>query len=110
MDFLVLSSLMHNFIICRMEKLEIKRSSSQAKVLGAVVAVTGALVVTLYKGPPVLISSSSNFSDQNLLLLSEQSRWIIGGFLILLVCLSSASWNVLQVKHEIAHTQSLDLP
>lgn len=83
-------------VIFRMEKLEIKRSSSQAKVLGAVVAVTGALVVTLYKGPPVLISSSSNFSDQNLLLLSEQSRWIIGGFLILLVCLSSASWNVLQ--------------
>ncbi|XWS40775.1 hypothetical protein CRYUN_Cryun17cG0024400 [Craigia yunnanensis] len=82
------------FIFCRMEKLELRRSTSQAKALGAVVAVTGAFVVTLYKGPPVLISSPSNFPQH--LLLSEQSRWIIGGFLIVLVCLSSATWNVAQ--------------
>ncbi|XVE67973.1 hypothetical protein DITRI_Ditri09bG0030900 [Diplodiscus trichospermus] len=81
-------------VIFRMEKLELRRSSSQAKALGAVVAVTGAFVVTLYKGPPVLISSTSNLHQH--LLFSEQSRWIIGGFLILLVCLSSATWNVLQ--------------
>ncbi|KAK8497439.1 hypothetical protein V6N13_052973 [Hibiscus sabdariffa] len=82
-------------VICRMEKLEITRSSSQAKVLGAIVAVTGAFVATLYQGPPVLMNSSPS----NLLqhpLLSQQSRWIIGGFLIILVCLSSATWNVLQ--------------
>ncbi|XP_022740898.1 WAT1-related protein At3g28050-like [Durio zibethinus] len=82
-------------VIFRMEKLELRRSSSQAKALGAVVAVTGAFVVTLYKGPPVLITSSpSNFPQH--LLHSEQSRWILGGFLILLVCLSSATWNVFQ--------------
>ncbi|XWS40774.1 hypothetical protein CRYUN_Cryun17cG0024400 [Craigia yunnanensis] len=81
-------------VIFRMEKLELRRSTSQAKALGAVVAVTGAFVVTLYKGPPVLISSPSNFPQH--LLLSEQSRWIIGGFLIVLVCLSSATWNVAQ--------------
>ncbi|XVF60356.1 hypothetical protein PTKIN_Ptkin08bG0038500 [Pterospermum kingtungense] len=83
-------------VIFRMEKLEIRRSSSQAKALGAVVAVTGAFVVTLYKGPPVLISSPSTSKFPQHLLLSDQSRWIIGGFLILLVCFSSASWNVLQ--------------
>ncbi|KAK8673536.1 hypothetical protein V6N13_111865 [Hibiscus sabdariffa] len=81
-------------VIFRMEKLE-KRTSSQAKVLGAIVAVTGAFVATLYKGPPVLINSSpSNLLQQPLF--SHQSRWIIGGFLILLVCLSSSTWNVLQ--------------
>ncbi|KAE8689314.1 putative Auxin-induced protein 5NG4 [Hibiscus syriacus] len=60
------------------------------------VAVTGAFVATLYKGPPVLINSSSpsNFLQQPLF--SQQTRWIIGGFLMLLVCLSSATWNVLQ--------------
>ena len=82
-----------------MEKLELRRSSSQAKVLGAIVAVTGAFVVTLYKGPPVLKTSfPTNFPRQHLFL-SDQSKWIIGGFLIILVCLSSATWNVAQVKH-----------
>ncbi|KAE8691542.1 DNA-repair protein UVH3, putative isoform 1 [Hibiscus syriacus] len=59
-------------------------------------AVTGAFVATLYKGPPLLINSSSpsNFLQQALF--SQQTRWIIGGFLILLVCLWSAAWNVLQ--------------
>ncbi|XVF16466.1 hypothetical protein REPUB_Repub10bG0033200 [Reevesia pubescens] len=82
-------------VIFRMEKLEIRRSSSQAKALGAVVAVTGAFVVTLYKGPPVLMPPSPSNSPQQLLF-SENSRWIIGGFLIVLVCLSSATWNVVQ--------------
>ncbi|KAE8707617.1 putative Auxin-induced protein 5NG4 [Hibiscus syriacus] len=83
-------------VIFRMEELEIRKRSSQAKVLGAIVAVTGAFVATLYKGPPVLINSSSpsNFLQQPLF--SQQTRWIIGGFLILLVCFSSATWNVLQ--------------
>lgn len=74
-----------------------RKSSSQAKLLGAIVAVTGAFVVTLYKGPPVLMPSSpSNFLHHPFD--STQSKWIIGGFLILLVCLSSATWNVLQVS------------
>ncbi|XP_021299078.1 WAT1-related protein At3g28050-like [Herrania umbratica] len=82
-------------VIFRMEKLELGRSSSQAKALGAVVAVTGAFVVTLYKGPSVLMASSPSNFPQNLHL-SDQSKWIIGGFLIVLVCLSSATWNVVQ--------------
>ncbi|XVF16531.1 hypothetical protein REPUB_Repub10bG0039800 [Reevesia pubescens] len=80
-------------VILRMEKLELRRSSSQAKASGTVVAVTGAFVVTLYKGPPVLMPPSPSNSPQHLLL-SEKSRWIIGSFLIVLVCLSSATWNV----------------
>ncbi|KAB2022957.1 hypothetical protein ES319_D07G249100v1 [Gossypium barbadense] len=106
-------------VIFRMEKLEMRNSSSQAKLLGAIVAVTGAFVVTLYKGPPVLMSSSpSDFlhhpfdSKQFKWIiggLSEQSKWIIGGFLLLLVCLSSATWNVLQAATVKEYTDKMTI-
>ncbi|MBA0549442.1 hypothetical protein Golob_020473 [Gossypium lobatum] len=103
-------------VIFRMEKLEMRKSSSQAKLLGAIVAVTGAFVVTLYKGPPVLMSSSpSDFLHHPNQFkwiiegLSEQSKWIIGGFLLLLVCLSSATWNVLQAATVKEYTDKMTI-
>ncbi|KAG4193383.1 hypothetical protein ERO13_A07G218600v2 [Gossypium hirsutum] len=100
-------------VIFRMEKLEMRKSSSQAKLLGAIVAVTGAFVVTLYKGPLVLMSSSHPFdSKQSKWIiggLSEQSKWIIGGFLLLLVCLSSATWNVLQAATVKEYTDKMTI-
>ncbi|OMP10663.1 Drug/metabolite transporter [Corchorus olitorius] len=92
----------------RMEKLEIRRSSSQAKALGAIVAVTGAFVVTLYKGPAVLkTAASSNFTLK--LIYSDQSKWILGGFLIVLVCLTSASWNIFQTATVKAYPDKMTI-
>ncbi|MBA0605869.1 hypothetical protein Godav_018401 [Gossypium davidsonii] len=106
-------------VIFRMEKLEMRKSSSQAKLLGAIVAVTGAFVVTLYKGPPVLMSSSPSdflhhpFDSKQFKWItggpSEQSKWIIGGFLLLLVCLSSATWNVLQAATVKEYTDKMTI-
>ena len=94
-----LIKLFDNALNYRMEKLHLRRSSSQAKVLGAAVSVTGAVVATLYKGPPIImISSLPNFPQQ--LLLSGQSSWFIGGLLIAWVCLSSAASSIFQVKHD----------
>ncbi|XVF58111.1 hypothetical protein PTKIN_Ptkin07bG0036700 [Pterospermum kingtungense] len=82
-------------VVFRMEKLQLRSASSQAKVFGAVVSVTGAVVATLYKGPPIIITSSfSNIAQQ--LLLSRQSQWICGGLLIAWVCLSSAASSIFQ--------------
>lgn len=79
-----------------MEKLELGKSSSQAKSLGAIVAVLGAFIFTLYKGPPLLINSStSNYFHQ--LLRSQESHWIIGGLLFLITNLETAVWIVFQV-------------
>lgn len=82
----------------RIEKLELRRSSSQAKTLGAIVAVIGAFIVTLYKGPLLLKDSTSNAPDHPQLHLSQSSEWAIGGLLLALTCMSSGIWNVLQVK------------
>ncbi|XP_031399379.1 WAT1-related protein At4g15540-like [Punica granatum] len=59
----------------RMERLEWKSSSSQAKVVGTTVSIAGAFVVALYKGPPVTLLTSSS---------SPHSSWALGGFF--LVC------------------------
>eukprot|EP00257_Ricinus_communis_P022480 XP_015582215.1 WAT1-related protein At3g28050 isoform X1 [Ricinus communis] len=65
-------------IISRMEKLDYKSQSTQAKSIGTIVSVAGALIVTLYKGQPITtLPSESNSLNQPLLLLS--STWVTGG-------------------------------
>ncbi|XP_057448444.1 WAT1-related protein At5g40240-like isoform X2 [Lotus japonicus] len=70
-------------VIFRMENLNLKLHSSQAKIVGTVVSIAGALILTLYQGMPLIRGSM-----QNLVLggsgtyLSVQSNWILGGFLL----------------------------
>lgn len=78
----------------RVEKLELRRSSSQAKALGTLVAITGAFVMTLYKGPAIGFNVSPDSPHQ--ILLSDQSNWVLGGLIIAMACLFSAIWNVFQ--------------
>ncbi|XP_057448437.1 WAT1-related protein At5g40210-like [Lotus japonicus] len=67
-------------VISRMENLNLKLHRSQAKIVGTVVSIAGALIMTLYKGVPLI--------RQNLALggrgayLSVQSDWILGGFIL----------------------------
>ncbi|KAL3750985.1 hypothetical protein ACJRO7_011895 [Eucalyptus globulus] len=72
-------------IISRMEKLNWKGSSSQAKLVGTVASILGALVITLYKGPTILrLPSLPSFVHPRHLvsLLSRQLNWVLGGFLL----------------------------
>ncbi|PWA47439.1 eamA domain, WAT1-related protein [Artemisia annua] len=55
----------------RMEKLNLRSYTSQAKIVGTVVSISGALVATLYNGTPVTVSSDSS-----------SLYWIIGGILL----------------------------
>ncbi|CAK9162824.1 unnamed protein product [Ilex paraguariensis] len=82
-------------IICRMEKLDLRRSSSQAKSLGTIVAISGAFVMTLYEGPPILMLTSQTNLPQQLLLL-RQSNWALGGLFLAITCICSSIWNVFQ--------------
>lgn len=52
-----------------MEKISLRKESSVAKVLGTIVSIIGALVVTLYHGP---------------MLMSSRSDWVFGGGLLAL--------------------------
>ncbi|XP_014523347.1 WAT1-related protein At5g40240 [Vigna radiata var. radiata] len=65
-------------VVFRMEKLDLKLRSYQAKTIGTVVSIAGALTMTLYKGFAV----TSNLMPNNLFLSSQQSQWVLGAFLI----------------------------
>ncbi|XP_061370144.1 WAT1-related protein At3g28050-like isoform X2 [Gastrolobium bilobum] len=69
-------------IIFRMEKLDLKLRSCQAKSIGTVVSIAGALTVTLYKGLPMTNGVLPNNVLGGTFLSSQQSEWLLGGFLL----------------------------
>ncbi|CAK9161311.1 unnamed protein product [Ilex paraguariensis] len=78
----------------RMEKLDLRGSGGLAVSLGAVVAVSGAFIVTLYKGPQILmVSSPSNFAHHHLY--SQVSNWVLGGIFLSMTSILTAIWNIL---------------
>ncbi|KAL3526451.1 hypothetical protein ACH5RR_011107 [Cinchona calisaya] len=92
-------------LIFRMENIDLRRGSSVAKSLGTIIAVLGAFILTLYKGPIIFHentpSSRLSLTDHHLLLLnliSPQSKWVLGGLLLALAYGFLAAWSVLQTQ------------
>ncbi|KAM7511446.1 hypothetical protein LguiB_010321 [Lonicera macranthoides] len=86
-------------VIFRMEKVAFRRSGSRAKVIGTIVSITGAFVVTLYKGPRILPSSPSiSLLHQQKTLLSSQPRWIIGGLFLTTEYILVPMWYIVQAQ------------
>ncbi|KAG5536834.1 hypothetical protein RHGRI_024312 [Rhododendron griersonianum] len=92
--------------IFRMEKVDFRSSRSRVKIMGTLVSISGALVVTLYKGPPIgslpfqspSVSSEDSFPSQSSLfnMLATESNWILGGLFLAIACLSLAICNISQ--------------
>ncbi|KAK7339422.1 hypothetical protein VNO77_20087 [Canavalia gladiata] len=87
-------------IIFRMEKVVVRNSSTQAKVLGTIVSISGAFVVTLYKGPPIIIAHAPSMSlHQPLNTLNSGDRsWAIGGLLLTAEYILVPLWYIVQVQ------------
>ncbi|KAK6267394.1 hypothetical protein QUC31_018231 [Theobroma cacao] len=88
-------------VLSRLERVALRSSSSQAKVLGTLASISGALVVVLYKGPKVF-SSPRGTSSSVLLewpLESPESNWVVGGILLAVAYLLFSFWYIIQVKH-----------
>ncbi|GER54836.1 nodulin MtN21 /EamA-like transporter family protein [Striga asiatica] len=78
-------------IIFRMEKFSLRKSSCISKLLGTIISIFGASIVTLYKGPAIinkiLLTLNSSSSQQN---------WVVGGILLASAAFSTASWSIVQ--------------
>ncbi|KAF3660207.1 WAT1-related protein [Capsicum annuum] len=87
-------------VIFRMEKIQLKRSTTRAKVLGTAVSIAGAFVVTLYKGPKILVPTTSTPNLlPNLLhqpLSSSQSNWMLGGLFLTTEYFLVPMWYIVQ--------------
>ncbi|KAK2994099.1 hypothetical protein RJ640_024363 [Escallonia rubra] len=84
-------------IVFRMEKLFLRRLSSQAKIFGTLVSIGGAFVVILYEGPAVIRSASPSITT-NALESSTQSNWAIGGALLAADYILISVWYILQAQ------------
>lgn len=83
-----------------MEKVAVKSASSQAKILGTIVSISGAFAVTLFKGPPIIIAHtpSISFHQPNNTLNSEDQSWAIGGLLLTAEYILVPCWYIVQVS------------
>ncbi|GLT82701.1 hypothetical protein SLE2022_010590 [Rubroshorea leprosula] len=81
-----------------MEQVPLTRKDGIAKVVGTIVSVAGALVITLYKGPTIYTSNQT--SNESLLLSfgdAEGKYWTIGCICLIAHALCWSCWIVLQV-------------
>jgi drug/metabolite transporter (DMT)-like permease len=84
--------------VLRLEQVDLGRRHGVAKVVGTVVSVGGATVITLYKGLPLF--AAHNLHVQAFLTWTSESpifNWTLGCVFILGHCLSWSGWMVLQV-------------
>lgn len=81
--------------IVRLEKIKIKSMRSQAKVLGTIATVSGAMVMTLMKGP-ILFETFGDHSQSYHSSGTSAHHTILGSVLITIGCFSWACFVILQ--------------
>ncbi|XP_027359016.1 WAT1-related protein At4g15540-like [Abrus precatorius] len=88
-------------VICRMEKIAVKKRTTQGKILGSIVSISGAFIVTFYKGPSIIIADNSisiHLPQSNGILTSVDINWAIGGLLLTGCNILLTIWFVFQVE------------
>ncbi|PON98897.1 Plant-drug/metabolite exporter [Trema orientale] len=70
-------------VTLRMETFNWRSSTTLAKSIGTIISILGAFIVSLYKGPSLLMASSS-------------SNWVLGGLLLTADCVVTSAWVIVQ--------------
>ncbi|KAK4481295.1 hypothetical protein RD792_012180 [Penstemon davidsonii] len=87
-------------VIFRMEKVNLRKTYSLAKVVGTLITVTGAMLMTLYKGPIVNIlwcsHGGSHHNAGNTA--TDQQHWVTGTIMVLSCIVGWSAFFILQNK------------
>lgn len=83
----------------RLEKVKLRQKHGLAKVIGTSITVTGAMVMTLYKGPIVdLFYSHNGNSHQTSSSAASDQHWVKGTIMLLCCTGGWSSFFILQVR------------
>ncbi|KAL2337273.1 hypothetical protein Fmac_011719 [Flemingia macrophylla] len=89
-------------VLCRMEKINMKKVRCQAKVVGTLLTVAGAMLMTLYKGPIVEMFWNKQAHHRQInngtSATSSDKNWFIGSIFLIIASLAWACLFVLQAK------------
>ncbi|KAF3976351.1 hypothetical protein CMV_000460 [Castanea mollissima] len=85
-------------VIFRMENLALRCPITQAKIMGTIVSISGALVVVFYKGPTIISSSQSTSLSLNSPQGTSETQWVIGGLLLAASNLLFSGWYIVQTQ------------
>ncbi|KAJ0777259.1 putative EamA domain-containing protein [Helianthus annuus] len=90
--------LLFSYMYFRLEKVDIARRDGLAKVIGTLASVGGAMVITLYKGSPLLHKDAPIVNNEDITLAgpTKMLNWTWGCIFLLGHCLSWAGWMVFQ--------------
>ncbi|XP_077250094.1 WAT1-related protein At1g44800-like [Tasmannia lanceolata] len=83
-------------LIFRLEIVNIKKVQSQAKVVGTLVTVGGAMIMTLYKGPILEMVWSRGRSHHGTSNVAADTNWIKGTIMLLASCSGWSGFFILQ--------------
>ncbi|KAB2034066.1 hypothetical protein ES319_D04G059500v1 [Gossypium barbadense] len=81
-------------VLFRLERVALRSSTSQAKIMGTIASISGVLLVVLYKGPQVFSSPSPSST----LLQLSYSNWVIGGILLAVAYLLFSIRYIIQTQ------------
>lgn len=105
-------------LICRMEIVDIKKIRCQAKVVGTIVTVGGAMLMTLYKGQVINLFWSSHIQTQASSVpeaaaaaaaAAADKDWLKGSILLIFATLAWAAFFILQAITLRRYTAQLSL-
>ncbi|KAI3834153.1 hypothetical protein MKW98_018203 [Papaver atlanticum] len=86
----------------KMEKIGVKKLQEQAKILGTIICVGGAMIMTFYKGSLINIGKSSLHwrygEEMSVDKSGGDSSSLLGPLFVALSCAASAAWFIIQTK------------
>ncbi|XP_057795783.1 WAT1-related protein At1g21890-like [Salvia miltiorrhiza] len=85
-------------VVFRLERVNLKKVQSLAKVIGTLITVMGAMVMTLYKGPIVDILWYSHGGGQQKAAAGSEQHWVSGTIMLLSCIVGWSAFFIVQKK------------
>ncbi|VVB09199.1 unnamed protein product [Arabis nemorensis] len=83
-------------LVLRQEMINIKNIVGKAKVIGTIISICGALVLTIYKGTPLIENSGTQMQMKNLS--ASTHNWAVGSVMLIISVAFWSSWFIIQAK------------